>query len=142
METVPLIMRVIRAEMRRYASPELSVPQFRTLALLGRQPGASLSAAAEHIGLTLPAMSHLVDGLVTRGLVARRASAADRRRVRLTLTPAGRNVLGAARRSTQAGLASLLASLSPAERETVVRAMHLVRRAMAPELPTRAGAAR
>jgi len=142
LETVPLVMRVIRAEMRRHRTPELSVPQFRTLALLGRQAGISLSETAEHIGLTLPAMSHLIDGLVARSLVARDASPVDRRRIRLTLTAAGRSVLAAAHRSAQAGLAFRLAGLSPAERETVARAMRVLRSVMAPEPAGRAGAAR
>ncbi len=136
LETIPLIMRVIRSEMRRHRMPGLSVPQFRTLALLRRQAGSSLSQSAEHIGLTLPAMSQLVDGLVARGLVLRRASAADRRRVTLTLTPAGRRVLAEARRHTQAALASLLTRVGPAERETVVRAMRILRGAAAPDQAT------
>jgi len=37
---------------------------------------------AEHVGLRLPSMSALIDGLVERGLVARRQSAVDRRRDR------------------------------------------------------------
>ncbi len=139
LETIPLIMRVIREEMRRHRMHGLSVPQFRTLALLHRQAGASLSEGAEHIGLTLPAMSQLIDGLVAGGLVLRRASAADRRRVTLTLTPAGRRVLAGARRHTQAALASLLARVGPAERETVGAAMRILRDAAAPEraAPTR-----
>jgi len=140
LETVPLLMRVIRAEMRRHRGPGLSVPQFRALAFLGRQGGPSLSEVAEHIGLTLPAMSQSIDGLVARGLVARRVSTADRRRITLTLTAAGRSVLAVARRSTQAGLAARLVDLAPAEREAVTRVMPALRRVIVPELAERAGA--
>jgi len=62
LETVPLVMRTVRAEMRRRRTADLSVPQFRTLNFLNRQAGASLSQVAEHIGLTLPSMSLLVEG--------------------------------------------------------------------------------
>jgi hypothetical protein len=35
METVPLVMRFIRTEMRSRRAPLLAVPQFRVLTLLG-----------------------------------------------------------------------------------------------------------
>ncbi len=42
MEAVPLVMRFIRADMRAINATDMSVPQFRTLAFLDRNPGASL----------------------------------------------------------------------------------------------------
>lgn len=53
LDVTPMILQAIRQEMRKSSSAELTVPQFRTLAFLNRNPGASLSAAAEFIGLTL-----------------------------------------------------------------------------------------
>jgi DNA-binding MarR family transcriptional regulator len=132
LDTVPLIMRTIRAEMRAHRDPELSVPHFRALAFLDHNPGASLSAAAEHIGLRLPSMSALIDGLVTRGLVSRAPSPADRRRLVLALTPHGRACLNVARRETQARLAERLAALPASEREAVVRALGALRSLFAP----------
>ena len=123
LDVVPLVMRVVRAEMRAHRGPELSVPHFRVLAYLGRNENASLSEVAEHVGLRLPSMSTLVDGLVTRGLVSRSASLKDRRRVALSLTPLGRSTWSAARRATQARLSKQLASLSPEQLVTVAAAM-------------------
>ena len=71
LEVVPAVMLAIRAELRRHRTADLSVPQFRTLAFIDRQADASLSDVAEHIGLTLPSMSKIVDGLVTRKFVTR-----------------------------------------------------------------------
>ena len=82
LEAVPLVMLAIRTEMRRHRGSDLSVPQFRVLVYLNRHAGASLSDIAEHMGLTLPSMSKMIDGLVLRGLVLRRTNPADRRRVR------------------------------------------------------------
>ena len=89
LDVTPKIIQAIRTQMRGQRQHDLSVPQFRTLAFLSRHPGSSLSAAAEHIGLTLPTMSVLIEGLVQRALVDRTPDARDRRRVLLTLTPAG-----------------------------------------------------
>lgn len=127
LEVVPQIMRAIRTEMRRHRTADLSVPQFRTLGYIDRNTNASLSDVAEHIGLTLPSMSKLIEGLVARQLVSRRTDPADRRRVVLTLTRPGRAALDASRAATRAYLAEALASLSTGERATVVEAMELLR---------------
>jgi DNA-binding MarR family transcriptional regulator len=127
MEVVPQVMRIIRTEMRQHRAADLSVPQFRTLGFLSRQPGASLSAVAEHIGLTLPAMSTLVDGLVERNLVARGSALDDRRRIALTLTKQGQTILETTHAATEARLADWLAKLSTGDREIVVQAMQALR---------------
>jgi DNA-binding MarR family transcriptional regulator len=127
LEVVPLIMRAIRAEMRSHRTPDLSVPQFRALAYLSHHAGASLSEVAEHIGLTLPSMSKMMDGLVTRQLVTREISASDRRRVTLRLTPLGWATWQSAREAAQAHLSQILAALSATERATVVQTMQALR---------------
>ena len=127
LDVVPLVLRAIRVEMRRHRGRDLSVPQFRTLAFLGGADGASLSATAQHVGLSLPSMSKMIDGLVARGLVRRRASARDRRCVTLSLSARGRATLGAARARAQARVARMLGPLSAEERRAVGRAMRALR---------------
>ncbi len=127
MDVVPLVSRVIRAEMRQHRGPDLSVPQFRTLAFVGRRPGTSLSDVAAHIGLTLPSMSRLVDGLVKRELLLRLQHHADRRRITLTLTAHGQATLASTRQVVQEQLAQTLETLSPEQREIVVQGMLTLR---------------
>src|SRR5579859_1529746 len=79
-DTVPLVTRTIRAEMRRHRGSNLSVPQFRTLAYIGRHPGTSLSEVADHIELTRATMSTMIDRLNARGLGMRQYATDDRRR--------------------------------------------------------------
>src|SRR5258708_2116005 len=133
LEVVPPVMRVIRTEMRSQTAPELSVPQFRVLSYLNRNAGGSLSEVADHIGLTRPAMSVLIDGLVTRTLVPRQTDPDDRRRLTLTLTRAGQNLYSAARQHTQARLAARLQTLSPAERGALVDSLEQLRGLFVPE---------
>jgi DNA-binding MarR family transcriptional regulator len=133
MDTVPLVMRVIRAEMRSHRSPDLSVPQFRALAYVNRNAGASLSDVAEHVGLTLPTMSKMIDKLVARALITRASAPDDRRRMILILTPTGQAVLQAAVEATQARLVEQLMALSPDECTLIVESMKLLRGAFAPE---------
>ena len=123
LEAVPLVMRAIRQEMRRQRKPGLSVPQFRILVMLNRNQGASLSEVAEHMGLTLPSISKMVDGLVVRDLLTRETDPGDRRRLTLSLTPAGHSSMQTAYAATQAYLAGRLAALAAPDREALIQAM-------------------
>lgn len=127
LDVVPLVARVIRKQLREHGTQLLSVPQFRTLLFISRNKGASLSQVADHIGLTLPSMSTLVDGLVTRNFVIRRTDQDDRRRMDLTLTERGETTLQSARKATQEYLKGRLSRLSETERGTVVRGMRITR---------------
>lgn len=127
LETVPSVMRVIRSELRKHRARELSVPQFRTLNFLSRNKGASLSEVAEHIGLTLPSMSTLVDGIVTRNFAVRRTHPHDRRRVTLELTDRGQMILRSARDATRDYLAQKLESISLEDRSKVAESMRILR---------------
>jgi DNA-binding MarR family transcriptional regulator len=127
LDVAPMVFRVIRSELRKYGAKEMSVPQFRALGFVYRNEGASLSEVADHIGLTLPTMSMLVDGLVVRGLVNRREDPEDRRRMTLALTDAGRTRLESARSATTANLEQRLRQLSASDRTTITTAMRLLR---------------
>ena len=127
LDVVPTIIQTIRFEMRSLRLMDLTVPQFRTLAYVRRNPGASLSAAAEFIGLTLSSMSILVNGLVDRALVERVTSSQDRRRIRLTLTTEGEAMLESVLQGTEARLADMVRHLSDAERAVVLHALQLLR---------------
>ncbi len=127
LDSVPFIMQSIRVQMRRSRGPGISVPQFRVLTFLNRMEGASLSAVADRVGLSLPAMSRLIDGLVARDLIRREESETDRRFVVLRLTSEGRELVHAARAGAQAHLAETLGALTPSQRAQVTHAMQLLR---------------
>ncbi len=126
LETAPSIMQSLRAQMRSRRGADLSVPQFRALAFIGRRPGSSLSDVAQHVGTSLPSMSKLIDGLVERGLVGRIPEPDDRRRVALSLTGEGTVLLAVVRDGTQAFLAGLFAEVTADERAAIVQAMKLL----------------
>ena len=127
LEVVPLVMRAIRGELRSHRRGDVSIPQFRTLLFLNGHENASLSEVAEHIGLTLPSMSRIVDILVTRGLATREAHHGDRRRITLALTTRGRTTLRLASEATEAYLRTIFTELSPTERAMVVKSMKVLR---------------
>lgn len=127
LDSIPEVMQVIRAQIRRQRDAELSVPQLRVLGFLNRHPGATLSAVADHVGLTLSSMSLQITTLVARNLINRTESPTDRRCVTLTLTAEGKAVLEAAIHGARVKLAAILDTLGLEQRATVVQAMHILR---------------
>ena len=127
LDVVPAVMRVIRAEMRRHRSLDLSVPQFRTLTFINNNPGSSLLTLAEHLGLTSPSACRMIDVLVGRGLVSRQTSLKDRRMINLSLTEVGLSMLEDSRKGTMENLALIFSSLSPEEKSAIMDAMKIMR---------------
>lgn len=72
---------------------DVSMKEYDVLYTLSKCPGPiRLSELNQHVLLSQPAMSRLVDRLVERGLVSRATDPRDRRGVRLALTGKGRAV--------------------------------------------------
>lgn len=136
LDVVPAIMRTIRAEMRSRRGADMSLVQFRALLFLNRNPGASLSTVAEHLGLTSPTVCKMIDGMVSHRLVTRMPSSADRRKVILTLTVEGQTILEKARSGTQARLMDILAGLTPEDRDSVHHVMQLLQTLFSPAMST------
>ena len=127
LDVVPSIMRVIRSEMRRHRSSDLSVPQFRALTFISKHPGSSLLTVAEHLGLTSPSACRMIDVLVGRGLISRQASLKDRRMINLSLTDQGQSILEISRKGTMGNLEMILSSTTPTEQSTIMDAMKILR---------------
>ncbi len=130
LDVVPFAMRLIREEMRSRRGADLTIPQFRSLIFLQRAPGAALHQVAEHLGLTPPTVSKMINSLVERGLIERPDSAADRRRVELRLTARGTTLIDRVRGETVSKFAERFETLPPAEREKMISALETLRKAL------------
>jgi DNA-binding MarR family transcriptional regulator len=109
---------------------DLSCSQYRVLGLLDAGPAVS-SALAERLLVRPPSVTAVVDGLVTKGLVDRGPIADDRRRVALTLTPAGRTLLGAADDAVNDRLGHIAAELpEPAQTQSAIDGLLLWQQAI------------
>lgn len=131
LDTLPLVMRALRKHERGRENGAMPLPQLRILFIVHHHPGASLSLVAEHLGLGMPSASKLVDGLVRQHLLEREASASDRRKIELKLTPAGHARLKEMRKQATQRLGGLLEGLEERERKTVNEAMRILRAAFA-----------
>ena len=127
LEVVPLIMRALRAEVRRRKAQDLSVPQFRALAFVGRNDAAKLSDLANFLGLTAPSASKLVDGLVAAKLIERTIPLGDRRRVSLTLSRNGRREYQTILKHARTFLAAKVRHLASGKRQRLFLAMRDLR---------------
>jgi DNA-binding MarR family transcriptional regulator len=138
MDNVPLLMRLLRTKFREKRVGDLSMAQFRTLAFVDANQGASLSEVSGHIGLSLPSMSRLVDALVRRKLLTREMHGEDRRRICLALTGKGKSVLDEAYQHTQAFFAEKFAELTEQERTQIAGAMNVMKKlfALNPKIST------
>ncbi len=93
------------------AGVDLSLSQYRTLMLLD-EGSAAASALADHMAVSRPSVTAVVDGLVGRGLVERKHDqSADRRRVEHRLTDDGRRALCDADRAVEARLRDIAGHL-------------------------------
>ena len=80
------------ARMLERGAGDLSLPQFRVLALVD-EGGERASQLAERLAVAKPTVTAVVDGLVERGYLKRSADCDDRRATKITLTSAGRRAL-------------------------------------------------
>lgn len=127
LDVVPLVNRAIRAEIRAHRSAELSVPQFRILGYVRQGSRVSLSDIAEHMGLTLPSMSKMVDGLCARGLLDRARDEDDRRKVSIVITSRGEEIWTAAWKSVCASMMQTLGRLDERKRQELLGALEALR---------------
>lgn len=119
------VARLVRAQLRRRTTPGMTLPQLRALGFVNADPDCAPSELAEYLMLSRPAVTRLLNGLVRRRLIVRRAHTADRRRLELSLTPRGKAHLEAYFEEARSIVAGRLAGLSPQDRSTVRRAVRL-----------------
>jgi DNA-binding MarR family transcriptional regulator len=109
----------------KVASLDLDPPETGVLHLLARSPGQSQQALAAQLGVAPSRVVGLVDGLESRGLIARRRSATDRRNYELNLTDDGQALLRRLRQVAKAHEVDVTAALGEDER---ARLAELLRR--------------
>jgi DNA-binding MarR family transcriptional regulator len=107
----------------------LSLTQIKTAQFLAetKEP-LSLGAIGDHLGLSLPAVSRAVDGLVKRGLCTREEDPADRRSKRIVITGRGRRLYERLHEIRVAGIRDWAEGLNPADRDALLVALRPIAR--------------
>lgn len=99
---------------------QLSVTEWRVIAVLGRFPGLSANEVAERTAMDKVAVSRAVARLLESGRLQRDLHGADRRRSVLELSPAGYEIFRAVAPLALAYERALLEALEPQERDTLL----------------------
>jgi len=103
---------------------DLSITQIKTLHLLeNHSEEVSVKELAKLLGLSLPAASRTVDGLLRRGYVERREDDHDRRMKRIRMSAAGGELALELHRERLAGLEDIAATLTERERRELCDAL-------------------
>jgi DNA-binding MarR family transcriptional regulator len=93
------------------AGEEVTLTQYRSLVVLASRGPQGVASLAEALSVTAPTASRLVERLVRKGLVRRRADRQDRRQVRIGLTEAGRDLVRLVTQRRREEIAVLLAAI-------------------------------
>ena len=110
---------------------------WKTMAAIGRYEPVSAKQVCAYTTVEPDKVSRAVDRLVELGFVNRRQDPADRRRVVLTLSSAGRTAYNDIERATRSVEMALLDSLSSGERGTLDRILAKLETRMAQYLESR-----
>jgi DNA-binding MarR family transcriptional regulator len=124
----PTLLHLNRQLRKELAPLGITGGQASLLWTIRTHPGIGVRELAEREGVSPPAMTAYVDRLEALGLVARRRSERDRRRVELGLTAEGARTLRSARTRRTAWLAARLRRLEPDELASVEAALPALRR--------------
>jgi DNA-binding MarR family transcriptional regulator len=99
----------------------LTPPQHSALIAVGHRPGLDQAGLARALGFDRATIGQVVEGLESRGMLRRKASATDRRRKTLVLTSKGRQLMARATPAIARTSERLLAPLSGRDREQFMR---------------------
>lgn len=108
---------------KRAVELELTYAQAQVLLYVQRRPGCPASAVARAFGVTLPAVSRVIERLTDKGLLLRQEDPRDRRQSRLRVTRAGETLARELESVQVAGLAAALRRLSPDARRRALAAL-------------------
>lgn len=118
------VVRALRINSRAIeARTGISFAQLFVLQQLAARPVESLHELADRTATHISSVSVVAQRLVDRGLVRRAESEDDHRRVRLSLTDAGREMLASAPTTFQSRLLAGLAGMPPDDRQLLAELM-------------------
>ncbi len=104
-------------------SEDVTVVQYRTLVLLASRGPQNLAGLASLVGVTPATATRMCDRLVRKRLITRHTERSDRRQIRVTLSPRGRQMVDAVTQYRRREIDRILAAIDQDERRLLVRAL-------------------
>lgn len=104
-----------------HGKDDLNMHQFQSLILIRERAGITMKDLADSLRITRPSATSFVNRLVRHGLVARMADSANRKLVRLKLTPKAVKMIDSMQQRRDASLADIFGRIPEADRAHFVR---------------------
>jgi len=123
--------RLMAVHAPEFTAFDLTMAQAKLLYVVTVSGDLSMSEIAGRLGVTISTASGAVDHLVSAGLLSRVDDPANRRQVRVSVTPRGRDALEQMRELTVRQLQELLNPLDDAQLDVVERAIRILTDAIA-----------
>lgn len=108
---------------QRASELDLTFAQSQVLFHVGDHPRSPMGEVAKAFGVTLPAVTHIVDRLEEKGFVARGAAPGDRRVYALELTAAGRALVDDLHAIQTRSMRQVLTRMSLPDRQRLIRGL-------------------
>ena len=121
------LMRLVRRMRLERADDDVSDGQLSVLFVLWKEGAQTLGSLSEHERVSPPSMNRTVNALVESGLVTRRTSPDDGRKVVIEATDAGLEISRETRRRRAAWFAQRLDCLPDDQRATLAAAAPILR---------------
>lgn len=134
-EAVRVLARLTRAVEQACQTGELSLPQYRLLLFVTREPQRA-GELASRASVSRPTLTSLIDGLEKQGLVERARVSGDRRGITLELTAEGRRALNLTEEKLRGRVNELVDKAGP-EAANLVEAMCAIGEVLDAELVER-----
>jgi DNA-binding MarR family transcriptional regulator len=122
--------RLMSVHAPEFAALELTMAQAKLLYIATAAGDLSMSEIAQRLGVAISTASGAVDHLVGLGLLARTDDPANRRQVRVSVTPSGQETVETFRELSSRQLRVILDVLDDAELEVVAHATRLMTKAL------------
>jgi DNA-binding MarR family transcriptional regulator len=107
----------------------VTVAQYRALVVLQSRGPQSAQQLAAELGVAASTVTRMGDRLVAKRLIEREAVAENRREVRLMITSAGAEIVGAVSRRRRRELRKIVSAMPQRDRTALVRALESFNRA-------------
>lgn len=114
---------------------ELSVWQWRIIAVLGEREGLTSTEVAQRTLMDKPTVSRAAASLIERGILERQIDADDRRRAPMRLTEEGQAIYAAVIPRALDSERELLGALTPEEAETLHALLSRLSAVVSPDTP-------
>ena len=108
---------------QRASELDLTYAQSQVLFHVADHPACHMGEVAKAFGVTLPAVTHIIDRLEEKSFVVRGDHPADRRVYVLELTPQGKSLVQELHSMQMRGVEDVLARMSGEDRARVIRGL-------------------